>query len=89
MVHQLDNRGTSCALGLLKVRQVLSEVPLGDVVEVQTRDKFAQYEVPAWVERAGLELTFQKRSGFWLFCTYNFGIRKTKAVTAPKASVRL
>lgn len=83
-VHLLDNRNVACSLGLVRVRQKLSEVALGDMLEVRTRDRFAPYEVPAWVERVGLEMAFQRRIGFWLFATYVFGIRKVAAVEPPR-----
>lgn len=83
-VHRLDNRGTNCALGLLRVKQRMSELPLGDVLEVVTRDRFSPYEVPAWSEREGLEVEYSKKSGAWLFTTFVFGIRKTAVVAAPK-----
>lgn len=83
-VHLLDNRNVTCSLGLMRVRQKLSELPLGDMLEVRTRDRFAPYEVPAWVERVGLEMAFQRRKGFWLFATYVFCIRKVTAVEAPR-----
>lgn len=82
-VARLDNRSTPCALGLLKVRERLAELPLGATLEVVTRDRFAPFEVPAWVERAGLELTSLERRGFWLFSSTVFRIRKTAPVTAP------
>lgn len=86
-VHKLDNRGSPCSLGLLRVKQRLAEMPLGDVLEVATRDRFAPYEVPAWVERQGLELVALWRSGFWLFSTTTFTIRKTVAVLPPRQKV--
>jgi TusA-related sulfurtransferase len=86
-VHKLDNRGSSCSLGLLRVKQRLAEMPLGDVLEVVTRDRFAPYEVPAWVERQGLELVSLVRSGVWLFSTTTFTIRKTVAVLPPRQKV--
>lgn len=87
MTHQLDNRGTPCSIGLLRVRETLAEMPLGDVLEVRTRDKFAPYEVPAWVERAGLEMLFVKRSGWGPFTVHTFGIKKNVDVAAPSVSV--
>lgn len=83
-VHRLDNRGTNCSLGLLRAKQRMAELPLGDLLEVVTRDRFAPYEVPAWAERDGLELEYSKRTGAWLFTCYVFGIRKTVPVRAPK-----
>ncbi len=83
-VHRLDNRGTNCALGLLRVKQRMSELPLGALLEVVTRDRFASYEVPAWVEREGLDLEYSGRKGAWLFKSFVFGIRKTSLVSPPK-----
>lgn len=86
-VHRLDNRSTPCSLGLLRVQQLLAGLPLGDMVEVVTRDRFAPYEVPAWVDRHGLELVAFERRGFWLFSTTTFRIRKTAVVRAPRRLV--
>ncbi|MFA5593850.1 MAG: sulfurtransferase TusA family protein [Trueperaceae bacterium] len=83
-VHLLDNRNVTCSMGLVRVRQKLSEVPVGDLLEVRTRDRFAPYEVPAWVERVGLEMAYQRRKGFWLFATYVFCIRKVTSVAPPR-----
>lgn len=86
-VHKLDNRGSPCSLGLLRVKQRLADMPLGDVLEVVTRDRFAPYEVPAWVDRQGLQLVSLVRSGFWLFATTTFRIRKTVLVLPPRQKV--
>lgn len=86
-LHRLDNRSTPCSLGLLRVKQRLAEIPLGDVLEVTTRDRFAPYEVPAWVEREGLALDSLTKRGFWLFSTTTFRIRKTVEVKPPKRMV--
>lgn len=83
-LHKLDNRRTSCSLGLLRVKEKLAGIPLGDILEVTTRDRFAPYEVPAWVEREGLELAYRQSQGFWLFASHRFGIRKTAEVRAPR-----
>ncbi len=84
-LHRLDNRGTSCAIGLVRIHERLAEMPLGDILEVVTRDRFAPYEVPVWVERHGLELAAQERRGFWLFASTTFRIRKTAEVPPPRA----
>jgi len=83
-VHRLDNRGTPCSLGLLRVRKVLAELAIGDDLEVVTRDRFAPYEVPLWVEKNGLQLDSFKRSGFWIFSSTTFRIKKTVEVAAPR-----
>ncbi|HZW28649.1 MAG TPA: sulfurtransferase TusA family protein [Trueperaceae bacterium] len=84
-LHRLDNRGTSCAIGLIRIQERLAAMPLGDTLEVVTRDRFAPYEVPIWVERHGLELTSQERRGFWLLASTTFRIRKTAEVPPPRA----
>ncbi len=86
VLERLDNRATPCALGLLKVQERLATMPLGATLEVVTRDRFAPYEVPAWVERAGLELTALERRGFWVFGSTLFRIKKTAEVRAPSRS---
>lgn len=87
MFQRLDNRSTPCSLGLLRVKERLAGMPLGATLEVVTRDKFAPYEVPVWVEREGLELTSIRHSGFWLFGSTIFRIRKTVAVRAPRRKI--
>lgn len=49
-----------------------------------TRDRFAPYEVPAWIEREGLELESMRRSGWWLLSSTTFRTRKTIEVAAPR-----
>lgn len=80
-VERLDNRSTPCALGLLRVRDRIAELPLGTTLEVVTRDRFARFEVPMWVERAGLELVSLEQRGFWLFASTVFRIRKTSELS--------
>lgn len=82
--HRLDNRGTPCSLGLIRVRQKLAGLSIGDDLEVVTRDRFAPYEVPLWVEKQGLELTSLRTAGFWIFSTTTFLIKKTVDVSAPR-----
>lgn len=86
MTHRLDNRGTSCALGLIRIQERLASMQLGDSLEVVTRDRFAPFEVPVWVARHGLEITHQGTSGFWLFSATTFRIRKTAHVPMPRRS---
>lgn len=82
--HRLDNRGKPCSLGLVRVRQRLAELEIGDDLEVLTRDRFAPFEVPLWVEKHGLELTSIHTAGLWIFATTTFLIKKTVEVSAPR-----
>jgi len=75
-LHRLDNRGTSCALGLARVRQSMDRLAIGDVLEVTSRDRFAPYEIPTWAERAGHELVDRRRRGWGWFATHVITIRK-------------
>jgi len=83
-LYRLDNRGSPCSLGLVRTRERLSELKLGDSLEVLTRDRYAPFEVPIWVERNGLELTSLTRRGLWLLATTTFVIKKTVEVRPPR-----
>lgn len=75
-LHHLDNRGTSCALGLARVRQRMEQIALGDMLEVTSRDRFAPFEIPAWAERAGHELIGRRQVGRWWFAAHVITLRK-------------
>ena len=83
-LHRLDNRGSPCSLGLIRARHVLAKLRIGDLLEVVTRDRFAPYEVPLWVEKHGLRLHSLTRRGFWVFASTTFTIEKTVEVTPPR-----
>lgn len=82
--HKLDNRRAPCAAGLIRAKGVMAELPLGGILELTTRDRFAPFEVPAWVDKEGFDLLAVRRRGWWLFSTFTFEILKTREVTPPQ-----
>lgn len=63
----LDNRRIPCAIGLIRVADVIAEVPDGGALEVHTRDRFAPVEIPLWATRAGHLTQDAQRAGTWPF----------------------
>ena len=61
----LDNRGTPCAVGLIRAARAIRSLQTGDVLEIWTRDRVAPVEIPVWVERDGHHLVHQGRASRW------------------------
>jgi len=47
----LDNRGTPCAVGLIKAARLMADLAPGTVLEIWSRDRFAPMEVRLWAEK--------------------------------------
>ena len=71
----LDNRGTPCAVGLIRAARALRSLATGEVLEIWTRDRVAPVEIPAWVERDGHRLLHQGRTGGPLRGHYVFRVQ--------------
>lgn len=52
----LDLRGLACSLVLMKTKQTLDGMEVGQVLEVITTDACTEFDIPAWVARTGKEL---------------------------------
>ena len=67
---ELDARTLSCPMPLLKTRQALRGVSVGQVLHVQACDPGALRDIPAWVRQAGHELVQQRQDEgvlhFWI-----------------------
>lgn len=81
----LDNRRVPCALGLLRIRDVMAELADGDLLEVVSLDRFAPVEIPLWAERAGHDVLEVSSSGRWPRRGHRFRLRKR---VAAKPDVR-
>lgn len=79
--HLLDNRGTPCAVGLIRAAKTMQDLPDGTEMELLTKDRFAPMEVGLWVERDGYRLLRTERGGVWPFRYHRFVIEKPAAPT--------
>ena len=52
----IDLRGLTCPMPLLKLREKMKEVPVGEEVTVLTSDPGTVTEIPLWAEKAGVEV---------------------------------
>lgn len=81
----LDNRRTPCAIGLIRAARRMEELPVGTVMEIWTRDRFAPMEITLWAERDGHEVRDLGRRGPPLRRHMVFEVRRVAAM--PPAAV--
>ena len=70
----LDNRRTPCAVGLIRATGVMAKVPVGEVLEIHTRDHFAPMEIPLWATRSGHSEPSMRKEGSWPFRYWVFSV---------------
>jgi len=64
----LDAKGLSCPMPLLKTKQFINKIKLGEVLEVLGTDPGSKNDLPGWCTRAGHEFLGAKdESGFFRF----------------------
>jgi len=51
----VDARGTACPGPLLAVKQAISEVPDGGIMEILSSDAGTKRDVPRWAKKKGYE----------------------------------
>lgn len=78
LVQVLDNRKTACAVGLIKAARTMAELPVGSVLEVWSRDRFAPMEIPLWADRDGYRIEQLPDGGRWPLRYYIFRITKDR-----------
>jgi TusA-related sulfurtransferase len=84
--QRLDNRGVPCALGLLRVRDTMSDLSAGDTLVIESRDRFAPIEIPLWAERAGHRVLAVEATGRWPRRAHRITIRKrSPGAAAPRS----
>lgn len=85
-VTVLDNRSTPCAVGLIRAAGVMAKVSPGQVLEIQTRDRFAPVEIPLWASRSGHENRAVRRAGIWPLRYWVFSVvAGSAAASSPVA----
>jgi len=58
--HTLDCREMACSEVLARIKNIMSEMEKGQIVEIFTTDVCAEYDLPNWVQRKGDELLDQE-----------------------------
>ena len=51
----VDARGTACPGPLLAVKQAISEVPDGEIMQIMSNDPGTKRDVPRWATKKGYE----------------------------------
>lgn len=72
-VHlELDARQLACPMPLLKARQAMRELSVGELLHVMASDSGARRDIPAWVGQSAHELVHQEEEHgvlhFWIRC---------------------
>lgn len=62
----VDARGVSCPGPLLAAKRAITEVPIGEVLEVLSSDPGTVRDLPKWANKVGHEyLGSIEESGYW------------------------
>lgn len=62
--HDLDCRGMSCPMPIVRISRTMSGLALGDTLTVQAKDPSFRADVEAWVRKLGQELqSFTEEDG--------------------------
>ncbi|AWI11531.1 sulfurtransferase TusA family protein [Aliibacillus thermotolerans] len=66
----LDAKGLSCPMPVVKAKKAMDELTSGQVLEVQTTDKGAKSDLPAWAQASGHKvIDIKEENGiltFWI-----------------------
>ncbi|MEC7118487.1 MAG: sulfurtransferase TusA family protein [Pseudomonadota bacterium] len=73
--HQLDARGLHCPLPLLRLRQALHRMQLGETIQLIASDPNSQTDIRRYCERAGQHLLAAWQSEDQTY--FGFDIEKT------------
>lgn len=72
----LDNRGSDCASGFVKLLDAIDELSPGDVLQVLSTDRASGRELRDWAARSGNSLMESSASGPFWGREYRYLIRK-------------
>jgi len=75
--HLVDARGLNCPLPLLRLRQMLHQIPQGTQVRVLASDPNSQTDIRRYCERSGQQLLAQWQADDQTY--FGFDIEKTIA----------
>ncbi|HEU4573239.1 MAG TPA: sulfurtransferase TusA family protein [Candidatus Limnocylindrales bacterium] len=72
VLHQVDARGLSCPMPIVKTAQAIRTVPPGELLEVLATDPGSVKDLAAWSRTTGNELVEQTTDG----TVFRFVIRR-------------
>ncbi|HEY3100140.1 MAG TPA: sulfurtransferase TusA family protein, partial [Methylomirabilota bacterium] len=72
--HKLDCLGLFCPMPVLKTRDAMKQMAVGQVLEMTSDDPASEADMTSWVARTGHELLEIERDG----AVYRFLLRKTR-----------
>ena len=72
--HKLDCLGLFCPMPVLKTRDVMKQMTVGQVLEMTSDDPASEADMTSWVARTGHELLEIDKDG----TVYRFLLRKTR-----------
>ncbi|KJE27600.1 sulfurtransferase TusA family protein [Geobacillus kaustophilus] len=66
----LDAKGLACPMPVVRAKKAMDELESGQVLEVQTTDKGAKNDLPAWAKTSGHTVIEMKEENgvltFWI-----------------------
>lgn len=72
--RQIDCTGLFCPMPIVKTREAIREMTVGQVLEMCSDDPASDADMKVWAERSGHELIGVSREG----AVYRFLVRKTR-----------
>lgn len=72
--RQIDCIGLFCPMPIVKTREAIRELTVGQVLEMTSDDPASDADMKVWVERSGHEMIGVSREG----AVYRFLVRKTR-----------
>lgn len=72
--RQIDCIGLFCPMPIVKTREAIREMTVGQVLEMHSDDPASDADMKTWVERSGHEMIDVSREG----AVYRFLVRKTR-----------
>jgi tRNA 2-thiouridine synthesizing protein A len=70
--HQVDARGLSCPMPIVKTAQAIKSIASGELIEVLATDPGSVKDFAAWARTTGNELVMQSADG----SVYRFVLRR-------------
>jgi len=72
----LDNRGSNCAAGFIKLLEMMDMLSVGETLRILSTDPASQRELREWTDRSGHTLVAANKSGPIWHREYHYLIRK-------------